>query len=143
MLFAHALNSFDCVVLYANFLQGKLYLYEAPQPGAKLAATESVWADRRVIRVPPDKIGGAEHVIALCPGVCKIAHACVFAWLRFRSMAQPAPPTRQRPSPISHGLIAMPTTVGAVGKVTPALRQQIPNLLIMRHAFLLLQRAWT
>jgi hypothetical protein len=87
VLFAHALNLFDCVVLYANFLQGKLYLYEAPQPGAKLAATESVWADRRVIRVPPDKIGGAEHVIALCPGVC------CSVWLHIRSW-----PSQQRPA---------------------------------------------
>jgi len=49
-------------------LQGKLYLYEGPQAGARLAGSESVWNDRRVIRVPPDKIGGVEHVVALCPG---------------------------------------------------------------------------
>ncbi|KAL4443584.1 hypothetical protein ABPG75_011321 [Micractinium tetrahymenae] len=47
--------------------QGKLYLYEGPQPGAKQLAAEAVWPDRRVVRVPPDKIGGAEHVVALCP----------------------------------------------------------------------------
>lgn len=57
--------------------QGKLYLYESSAPGAKLAATEAVWAaDRRVVRVPPENIGGAEHVVALCPGKC-IACCCV------------------------------------------------------------------
>lgn len=49
-------------------LQGKLYLYEGPQPGARQLAAEAVWPDRRIVRVPPDKIGGAEHVVAVCPG---------------------------------------------------------------------------
>lgn len=49
-------------------MQGKLYLYEGPQPGARQLAVEAVWPDRRVVRVSPDKIGGAEHVVALCPG---------------------------------------------------------------------------
>ncbi|KAL4447306.1 hypothetical protein ABPG77_007339, partial [Micractinium sp. CCAP 211/92] len=47
--------------------QGKLYLYEGPQPGARQLAAEAVWPDRRIVRVPPDKIGGAEHVVAVCP----------------------------------------------------------------------------
>lgn len=49
--------------------QGKLYLYEGPQQGARQLAAEAVWPDRRVVRVPPDKIGGSEHVVALCPGL--------------------------------------------------------------------------
>ena len=52
----------------ATYQQGKLYLYESAQPGARLADTQSVWADRRVVRVPPGQAGGAEHVVALCPG---------------------------------------------------------------------------
>ena len=70
------------------FLQGKLYLYEGRQPGAKLAASESVWTDRRVIRVPPDKIGSAEHVVALCPGVW-----CAFAaWTSYHCSASSSRP---------------------------------------------------
>ncbi|KAI7845241.1 hypothetical protein COHA_001284 [Chlorella ohadii] len=54
---------------YGVLYQGKLYLYESSAPGAKLAASEAVWAaERRVVRVPPEQIGGAEHVVALCPG---------------------------------------------------------------------------
>lgn len=57
--------------------QGKLYLYESSTPGAKLVANEAVWAaERRVVRVPPENVGGAEHVVALCPGKCT-ARCCV------------------------------------------------------------------
>ena len=90
-----ALNVRYC--LHTNVLQGKLYLYEGRQPGAMLAATESVWTDRRVIRVPPDKIGGAEHVVALCPGVCKVV--CVLH-CAFTALAKPA---KRRP-PLFGGL---------------------------------------
>lgn len=65
-------------------MQGKLYLYESASPGAKLAAAEAVWAaDRRVVRVPAEQIGGAEHVVALCPGepFC----CCYSCGLRWRS----------------------------------------------------------
>lgn len=58
-----------CPPALPSSAQGKLYLYESAAPGAKLAATEAVWAaERRVVRVPPEQIGGADHVVALCPG---------------------------------------------------------------------------
>eukprot|EP00887_Chlorella_sp_A99_P001951 scaffold18.g1951.t1 len=51
---------------YGVLYQGTLYLLENSDPGAKVVISESVWPHRRVVRVPPDKIGGAEHVVALC-----------------------------------------------------------------------------
>ena len=78
--------------------QGKLYLYESAAPGAKLAATEGVWGDgRRVIRLPPDKIGGVPHVVALCPGE---AEACMAEAVHVLPPAHPRPPTQHLlPSP--------------------------------------------
>ncbi|KAL4858517.1 Vacuolar protein sorting-associated protein 13C [Chlorella vulgaris] len=67
---------------------GKLYLYEGSKAGAKLAAAESVWTDRRVMRVPPDSIGGVEHVVALCPegqDLARIAESTSCVLLRLES----------------------------------------------------------
>lgn len=68
--------------------QGKLYLYESATPGAKLAATEAVWAaERRVVRVPPEQIGGADHVVALCPGKWCICYCAVLTRLPVSAQA--------------------------------------------------------
>jgi hypothetical protein len=47
-------------------MQGKLYLYESEQ-SEKVASVQTIWTDRRVVRVPQELIGGADCVLALCP----------------------------------------------------------------------------
>ena len=52
---------------FASLYQGSIYMLESPAVESSIAATISVWPNRRTLEVPPEVIRGYENVLAIVP----------------------------------------------------------------------------